>query len=81
MTKFENSEFSDKLTNYYNLDMIISVGYRVKCQNGIRFRRWATQTLKDYRIIDQELNKDVVCVKFAHTTEHDTIQGKKQIHS
>ena len=30
MTKFGNSEFSDKPTNYYNLDMIISVGYRVK---------------------------------------------------
>ncbi len=35
MTKFGNSEFADKPTNYYNLDMIISVGYRVKSQNGI----------------------------------------------
>ena len=33
MTKFGNSEFADKTTNYYNLDMIISVGYRVKSQN------------------------------------------------
>lgn len=32
MTKFGNSEFADKPTNYYNLDMIISVGYRVKSQ-------------------------------------------------
>lgn len=32
MTKFGNSEISDKPTNYYNLDMIISVGYRVKSQ-------------------------------------------------
>ena len=32
MTNFGNSEFSDKPTNYYNLDMIISVGYRVKSQ-------------------------------------------------
>ena len=36
---------------YYNLDMIISVGYRVKSKNGIIFRRWATQILKDYRKI------------------------------
>ncbi len=43
MTKFENSEFADKPTNYYNLDMIISVGYRVKSQNGILFRKWATR--------------------------------------
>lgn len=42
MTKFGNSEFADKPTNYYNLDMIISVGYRVKSQNGILFRKWAT---------------------------------------
>lgn len=35
-------------TQYYNLDMIISVGYRVKSQNGIIFRRWANKVLKDY---------------------------------
>ena len=40
MTKFGNSEFADKPTNYYNLDMIISVGYRVKSQNGILFRKF-----------------------------------------
>ena len=38
MTKFGNSEFADKPTNYYNLDMIISVGYRVKSQNGILYK-------------------------------------------
>ena len=35
---------------YYNLDMIISVGYRVKSKNGILFRKWATKVLKDYMI-------------------------------
>lgn len=33
---------------YYNLDVIISVGYRVKSQNGVRFRQWATSVLKNY---------------------------------
>ena len=33
---------------YYNLDMIISVGYRVKSKKGIVFRRWANKVLKDY---------------------------------
>ena len=36
--------------DYYNLDMIISVGYRVKSKNGIIFRKWATKVLKDYMI-------------------------------
>ena len=35
---------------YYNLDMIISVGYRVKSRNGIIFRKWANKILKDYLI-------------------------------
>lgn len=33
---------------YYNLDVIISVGYRVKSQRGVEFRRWANSILKDY---------------------------------
>ena len=57
MTKFGNSEFSDKPTNYYNLDMIISVGYRVKSQNGIRFRKWATKILKDYMLNGYTVNQ------------------------
>ncbi len=57
MTKFGNSEFSDKPTNYYNLDMIISVGYRVKSQKGIIFRRWATRILKDYMLKGYAVNQ------------------------
>ena len=57
LTKFGNSEFSDKPTNYYNLDMIISVGYRVKSQNGIAFRKWATKILKDYMIKGYAVNQ------------------------
>jgi len=33
---------------YYNLDVIISIGYRVKSQRGVRFRQWATSVLKSY---------------------------------
>ena len=57
MTKFGNSEFADKPTNYYNLDMIISVGYRVKSQNGILFRKWATSVLKDYMLKGYAINQ------------------------
>lgn len=48
MVKFGNPEFSEKPTNYYNLDMIISVGYRVNSKQGIVFRKWATQVLKEH---------------------------------
>ena len=42
---------------YYNLDMIISVGYRVKSKNGITFRKWATSVLKDYMIKGYAINQ------------------------
>ena len=43
---------------YYNLDVIISVGYRVKSQQGTQFRIWATQRLKEYIIKGFALNDD-----------------------
>ena len=42
---------------HYNLDMIISIGYRVKSQRGVQFRRWATQTLKDHLVQGYTLNQ------------------------
>ena len=48
--KIGNSDFSTKPTNFYNLDVIISVGYRVKSVRGTQFRQWATQRLKEYII-------------------------------
>jgi len=56
MRKFGNSEFSDKPTNFYNLDVIISVGYRVKSKNGVIFRKWANNVLKDYLIKGYTVN-------------------------
>jgi hypothetical protein len=37
-------------TKFYNLDVIISVGYRIKSVRGTQFRQWATQRLKDYLV-------------------------------
>ena len=64
---------------YYNLDMIISVGYRVKSKNGIIFRKWATNILKDYMLkgyaINQKrldyLEKTVKLINIA-TRSHET---------
>lgn len=43
--------------NYYNLDVIISVGYRVKSQNGVIFRKWATSILHDFMIKGYAVNR------------------------
>lgn len=45
-------------TNHYNLDVIISVGYRVKSQQGTQFRIWATQRLREYIVKGFTLNDD-----------------------
>lgn len=46
--KFGNSEFQQKAPLYYNLDVIISVGYRVKSPQGTQFRMWATKRIHEY---------------------------------
>jgi len=56
--KFGISEFQQKAPNYYNLDVIISVGYRVKSPQGTQFRIWATQRLKEYIIKGFTLNDE-----------------------
>lgn len=58
MRKIGISDFSTKPTNYYNLDVIISIGYRVKSQQGTQFRIWATQRLRDYIIKGFALNDE-----------------------
>ena len=45
---------------YYNLDMIISIGYRVKSYRGVQFRIWATQVLKEFLIKGFALNDDLL---------------------
>jgi len=47
----------ERQIDYYNLDMIISVGYRVKSKNGIAFRKWANKILKDYMIKGYAINQ------------------------
>lgn len=56
MRKFGNTEFSTKPTNYYNLEMIIAIGYRVKSVRGTQFRIWANNILKNYLVKGYNLN-------------------------
>lgn len=57
MRKFGNSEKSTKPTNFYNLDVIISIGYRVKSKRGVIFRKWANKVLKDYLLKGYVVNQ------------------------
>ncbi len=50
--------YSDKPVKFYNLDVIISVGYRVKSRQGTQFRIWATQRLREYIIKGFALNDE-----------------------
>ncbi|SEO01945.1 virulence RhuM family protein [Mucilaginibacter sp. AW1-7] len=54
------SDFSTKPTNYYNLDVIISVGYRVKSHQGTKFRQWATARLREYIVKGFTMNDDML---------------------
>jgi len=56
--KIGNSDFSTKPTNYYNLDVIISVGYRVKSIQGTKFRQWATARLREYLVQGFTMNDE-----------------------
>ena len=48
--------------DYYNLDVIISVGYRVKSQNGVAFRKWANAVLKEYLLRGYVVNDNRVLI-------------------
>ena len=71
--------------DFYNLDMIISVGYRVKSKNGIIFRKWATKVLKDYLITKNHTfidgNKRIAATLFIYFLEFYNIlyKNNKQI--
>ena len=45
------------IVEYYNLDVIISIGYRVKSENGVVFRKWANKILKDYMLKGYAVNQ------------------------
>jgi hypothetical protein len=58
LVRMEGNREVEREVDHYNLDVIISVGYRVKSQQGTQFRVWATQRLKEYIIKGFALNDD-----------------------
>lgn len=59
----EGNRIIKRNQKYYNLDVIISVGYRVKSQRGIQFRQWANKVLKDYLLKGYALNQRLLKIE------------------
>jgi hypothetical protein len=73
--RLEGTREVEREIEYYNLDVIISVGYRVKSHQGTQFRIWATQRLKEYLIQGFSLNEEKL--KSGKPTEYfDKLQSK-----
>ncbi len=71
----EGNRQVERLIEHYNLDVIISVGYRVKSKQGIQFRIWATQVLKDYLLNGHAFNHRI------ENLERKVIDHDRQIES
>lgn len=62
--------------DFYNLDMIISIGYRVNSKTGVRFRRWANQVLKDYMLKGYAINQHKIATDLQIA---DRLQEQRQL--
>lgn len=63
-------------TTFYNLDVIISVGYRVKSQRGTQFRIWASRVLKDYLVKGYVINNRLVAQKYEELSQLVNVLGR-----
>ena len=68
-----------KLVEYYNLDLIISVGYRVKSKRGIKFRQWATKVLREYVFNGYAINREKITQQRLLHLEQDVNYIKSHI--
>ena len=68
---------SDKPIEFYDLDVIISVGYRVHSPQGIAFRRWATSILKDYLLRGSTISRQLVAIQ--ERTDERFLKVEKQL--
>ena len=61
--QIEGGQEKQRVTKFYNLDVIISVGYRVKSQAGTRFRQWATKIIRDYTLRGYAVNQRLLAIE------------------
>jgi len=67
-------------TKFYNLDVIISVGYRVKSQAGTRFRQWATKIVRDYALRGYAVNQRLLAVEERMDRKFSAIESELREH-
>ena len=67
----EGSRMVTRNIEFYSIDMILSVGYRVKSEQGIKFRRWANEILKKYLLRGYVVNARIMALE-QHVAEQDT---------
>ncbi|MBQ4508572.1 MAG: virulence RhuM family protein [Paludibacteraceae bacterium] len=67
-------------TKYYNLDAILSVGYRVNSANATQFRRWATQVLKEYMLRGYAVNQRLLAVEERMDRKFSAIESELRDH-
>ncbi|MCQ2178619.1 MAG: virulence RhuM family protein [Bacteroidales bacterium] len=83
IVRVEGSRLVKRSVDHYNLDMIISVGYRVNSVNATAFRRWATTILKQYLLRGYSINQQLIQMedRIDHRLEsqHDEIQRIKEV--
>ncbi|MFA7499868.1 RhuM family protein [Sulfurimonas sp.] len=81
VANFATTASDGKIYNveYYNLDVIISVGYRVKSQKGVRFRQWATSVLKSYISDGYVINSEKITNQRFKELENDVVLLKSKV--
>ena len=80
----EGNRNVERIIEHYNLDVILSVGYRVKSNNGIAFRKWANNVLKDHLLNGYSVNEErlkqlkstIRLIELANSNEHTSDESK-----
>ncbi len=82
VAKFATTASDGKIyhVEFYNLDMIMSIGYRVKSQKGILFRQWANRVLKEYLLKGYSINQQLIHLEERIDHRFETIENKLSNH-
>lgn len=78
VVRLEGNRQVERSIDFYNLDMIISVGYRVNSLNATMFRRWATSVLKDYMLRGYALNQRLLHIESELAEHHAMLQKHEE---